>query len=190
MKETELSRKIKNLRLRKGYSQEELAEHAGLSLRTVQRIENGETEPRGDTLKRLAQALGIGPDELLDWAVEEDPSALLALNLSALCYLLFPLLGVIVPLVIWVFQKDKIRGINEVAKDLLNFQITWVLALFGGYILLFVIVFSNLTIVGPFSFFLFWGGMYFFNGPSVVRNVLRIKKGEPVRYELKYEFIG
>lgn len=43
MKNKELAQKIKSLRNRKGFSQEELAEKTGLSLRTIQRIENGET---------------------------------------------------------------------------------------------------------------------------------------------------
>ena len=66
MKNLELSKKIKELRTRKGLSQEELSEESGLSLRTIQRIENGETEPRGDSLKKLATSLGASPDELID----------------------------------------------------------------------------------------------------------------------------
>ena len=54
--------KIKDLRKRRGLSQEELAEKSGLSLRTIQRIENGETDPRGDSLRRLAAALETSPD--------------------------------------------------------------------------------------------------------------------------------
>ena len=45
MKNRELAQRIKNLRNRKGFSQEELSVKTGLSLRTVQRVENGETEP-------------------------------------------------------------------------------------------------------------------------------------------------
>jgi len=47
-----ISQRVKELRCRKGMSQELLAEESGLSLRTIQRIENYESEPRGDTLKR------------------------------------------------------------------------------------------------------------------------------------------
>ena len=68
MKNFDLAKKIKELRSRKGYSQDDLAEYSQLSLRTIQRIENGETEPRGDTLKRLAKALNVTPDEMIDWA--------------------------------------------------------------------------------------------------------------------------
>ncbi len=37
--------RIKELRSRKGFSQEKLADETGLNIRTIQRIENGETEP-------------------------------------------------------------------------------------------------------------------------------------------------
>jgi transcriptional regulator with XRE-family HTH domain len=47
MKNKELAQRIKELRNRRCFSQEELSEKTGLSLRTIQRIENGETEPRG-----------------------------------------------------------------------------------------------------------------------------------------------
>jgi len=46
-------------------SQEELAERTGLSVRTIQRIENGETQPRGDSLRRLCQALGVEMEVLV-----------------------------------------------------------------------------------------------------------------------------
>lgn len=66
MSKSELSKRVKELRSRKGLSQEQLAEISGLSLRTIQRIENGETEPRGETLKRLMNALEVAPDDLMD----------------------------------------------------------------------------------------------------------------------------
>jgi len=61
MKSTALANKVKELRTSKGLSQEELAVRSQLSLRTVQRIEGNETEPRGDTLKRLSTALSVPP---------------------------------------------------------------------------------------------------------------------------------
>ena len=59
-----IAKRIKELRISKGYSQEELARQTELNIRTIQRIENGETEPRGDTLIRLANVFGILPEEL------------------------------------------------------------------------------------------------------------------------------
>ncbi len=40
-----------------GLSQEELAKKAGVSKKTVKRVERGETEPSFDTLYRLSRAL-------------------------------------------------------------------------------------------------------------------------------------
>lgn len=67
-----LTQNVKKLRAGKGLSQQELAKKAGLSLRTVQRVENGETKPTGETLKRIANALEISPEELLNWIGEKD----------------------------------------------------------------------------------------------------------------------
>ena len=66
MKNQELSKQIKEFRNLKKLSQEELSEKSGISLRTVQRIENGESTPRGDTLNRLADALEISADNFID----------------------------------------------------------------------------------------------------------------------------
>ena len=116
---TELANRIKELRTRKGFSQEELSEKTGLSLRTIQRIENGETEPRGDSLKRLAQAFDVTSDDLVDWTVQEDRGFLLSLNLSSLSFLPFPLLGILVPLIIWISKKGKIQNVDRLAKEIL-----------------------------------------------------------------------
>ncbi|MCW6022687.1 helix-turn-helix domain-containing protein [Serratia marcescens] len=50
--------RIRPLRLEKGWSQEQLATIAGLSTRTVQRIENGE-QASLETLTAIAAALGV-----------------------------------------------------------------------------------------------------------------------------------
>jgi transcriptional regulator with XRE-family HTH domain len=48
-----VGQKIKEARKTKGFSQEELAERAKINLRTVQRIETNESEPRGTTLNLI-----------------------------------------------------------------------------------------------------------------------------------------
>mgnify|MGYP003887835455 CR=1 FL=1 len=68
--------RLKELRYQKGMSQELLADESGLSLRTIQRIENGETNPTGVSLKRLANGLNVNPDELIEWAIREDKNYL------------------------------------------------------------------------------------------------------------------
>lgn len=135
MKNNELAQKVKTLRTRKGLSQEELAEKTGLNLRTIQRIENGETAPRGDSLKRLAEVFGVSAEEITDWTVVEDKGYLMGLVLSALTFFAFPLLGIIAPLVMWVNKKGKVKDIDEVAKGLINFQITLVVIFVAGWLL-------------------------------------------------------
>mgnify|MGYP000642752361 CR=1 FL=1 len=63
------AKKIKRWREERSWSQDRLAEAAGLSLRTVQRIENGESASR-DSVMALAAAL---LDEARDqWAAGTD----------------------------------------------------------------------------------------------------------------------
>lgn len=50
---------IKDSRLRKGYTQQELADLTGVSIRSIQRIENGEVAPRGATLRLLGEQLEL-----------------------------------------------------------------------------------------------------------------------------------
>jgi transcriptional regulator with XRE-family HTH domain len=66
-----LSQKIKDQRKSKGLTQTELAEMAKVNLRTIQRIENAESEPRGKTLHLVCEALEI---ELNDLNLQETSS--------------------------------------------------------------------------------------------------------------------
>lgn len=61
-----IARLVKESRLDKGYTQQELSEIAGISLRSIQRIENAEVLPRMFTLKLLSPHLDFSPQILLD----------------------------------------------------------------------------------------------------------------------------
>jgi len=56
---TGIGKRIKEIRIKRGLSQENLAESAKINLRTIQRIENNETTPRGNTLKLIFDVLDI-----------------------------------------------------------------------------------------------------------------------------------
>ena len=201
MNKAELSNRVKELRLQKALSQEQLAENAGLSLRTIQRIENGETEARGDTLKRLINALNTTPDDLLNFTLTEDKGFLTSMNLSALGFLIFPLLGVIIPLIFWFSKKDKIKNINETGKAIINFQVTWLIGLFLMYAIFFVLAFGKLKhghisgnhiikeLFNPYlliGFFLF---LYVYNILIIIANSILIYREKRVRYFPKIRFI-
>ncbi|MBF8964741.1 helix-turn-helix domain-containing protein [Pontibacter sp. FD36] len=121
----QLGQKILDIRKRKGLSQEELSEQAGISLRTLQRIEKNESEPRGYTLQSICQALDVDVEEVYDYGKEPDKGVLLLMHLSVLSYLLMPLGNLIFPLIIWITQKKKVLHVHEQGISLLNFQITW-----------------------------------------------------------------
>ena len=127
MENKKLAEKIFQLRKQRGLTQEELAEAASINLRTLQRIEQGKTEPRGQTLRLLAEALDLSPDDLLGLvqsptSLEEDRKMLQYLNLSSLAFWFIPFGNLIAPLILWRLNRNKIKGIGELGANLLNFQ--------------------------------------------------------------------
>ena len=189
MKSNNLAKKIKELRIRQGFSQETLAYETNLGLRTIQRIENGESEPRGDTLQKISRVLKTSPDELLDWSIEKDRGFLLLLALSPLSFLIFPLLGIIAPLVLWITKRNKIDGVDRYGKKILNFQITWGVLIFLAYLLSILmalrVISVDISFFSPFaplsliSVFLI---LYAINIGLLIVNAILIHKEKKVWY--------
>ncbi|OOQ60789.1 helix-turn-helix domain-containing protein [Mucilaginibacter pedocola] len=135
-----IAKNIKELRILKGLSQEKLAELAKISLRTVQRIENSETEARGHSLQQIAAALETTPEQLAGTTekhitpqpVPEGKTYLATLDLSALSFIIFPLLGLVIPFILWMIKRGQIPNIDRVAKRALLIQSVW--CLFVGYL--------------------------------------------------------
>lgn len=185
-----LALRVKELRIQRGMSQELLAEESGLSLRTIQRIEKGQSNPTGESLKRLANALNVSPDELIDWSIKEDKKYLIYLNLSALTFLFFPLLGILIPFILWTSKKGKIKGINKLGKDLINFEISWTILLFFIPILLFIVsktgLIKNITLS---TFIIAIGLLYGINLFLILLNTLRISNEKNVIYISLIKFL-
>jgi transcriptional regulator with XRE-family HTH domain len=57
--------KLKNLRIRRALTQQELADRAGISSNALNRIELNKAEPHMSTLRKLAKALDVDPTELV-----------------------------------------------------------------------------------------------------------------------------
>jgi transcriptional regulator with XRE-family HTH domain len=133
--ENVLAERIRQQRILKGYSQEHLAECAGISVRTLQRIEGGQTEPRGHTLIALAQVLNVAIEDLMDFTKEENSGTLHAINLSALAYWAFPLGNILLPLIIWIINKDKVKGANRFGKRQVLIQMGWTALIFLSFVL-------------------------------------------------------
>ena len=58
--------RLKNLRIRRALTQQELAEKAGISSNALNRIELSKAEPHMSTLRKLAKALDVDPTELIE----------------------------------------------------------------------------------------------------------------------------
>lgn len=55
------------IRVLAGFSQAELARQAGLSQGHISELERGDKNPRPATVNKLAAALGVSPNALLEW---------------------------------------------------------------------------------------------------------------------------
>jgi mRNA interferase RelE/StbE len=58
--------RLKWLRLRRALTQQQLAEKAGVNRVTIARLEGGQDQPFPTTVKKLADALGVQPEELME----------------------------------------------------------------------------------------------------------------------------
>lgn len=58
MKQPGLGKKVASLRMEKGLTQAELAQLCNVTVRTIQRIESGETQPRSFTVKTIFSSMG------------------------------------------------------------------------------------------------------------------------------------
>ena len=61
-----VGRNVKRFRRDKGWTQEVLAEVAGVSQQSISELENGKSNPAILTPHELAQGLGVRPMDLLD----------------------------------------------------------------------------------------------------------------------------
>ncbi|MBO9672587.1 MAG: helix-turn-helix domain-containing protein [Sphingobacteriaceae bacterium] len=117
--------KLLELRERCNLTQEELAEKSGISVRTIQRLEAGQT-PKGYTLKALAVALAVDEAVLSEFSKAPEVSRLKwckIINFCSLPLMLLPPLNVLVPLAIIFGKKQD----SLLARKLISLQIIWTL---------------------------------------------------------------
>jgi len=65
--------RLKLARIEAGHTQESLAELLNIDTRQIWRYENSESEPKGDMVARLARALNVSTDYLLDLTGDPTP---------------------------------------------------------------------------------------------------------------------
>lgn len=196
MESSPLAQTIVQHRKRQGMSQEELAERAKVSLRTIQRLETGQNAPRGYTLQALAEALAIPLNELTnnEPVITETPAdsvpneistdkveAYVALMyLSALTFLAVPGANLVLPLVMRYYKRE-IPTVYEAGSRLLNFELVWSVVTYGGYLFL---LFVQTSLLLNEIDFLIWTPFMYLWGLAALHVVLllvaawRARKGQ------------
>lgn len=169
---------VRKYRKGAGLSQADLAEKTMLSLRTIQRIENDKNTPRGYTVKAIAEALNIAPEQLAESKPADDDRVLQKLeliNLSILSFIIIPFGNLIFPIMIWrKYSYGEL--VDQVGRRIINFQITWSLI---TYTLLSISPFLNghLNTSFPIIFGVLIGA-YVINISVVLQTSKRLKAGD------------
>jgi DNA-binding XRE family transcriptional regulator len=105
-----IANKISETRKIKGLTQEELAELSQVNLRTIQRIENRESEPRGKTLNLICGALQIGVEDLIS---DNSPKRLSNIGTKIINGLFLVVLNMILMGIIGFLTLDSNSNMNS-----------------------------------------------------------------------------
>ena len=163
--------------------QKELAEKAGLSLRTIQRIEAGNI-PKGFTLKALAESLNTIPENLIEKEDKNIERAKL-INSSALFGLIIPFGGIIFPLIFTYKTQDvynKQLGRNIVALQII-LSVTMSLFLIASPFLQ-----KGLSVKFP-VFLIVLITFLFLKLLAVIINGIALNKNKDLHTNLKFNFL-
>ncbi|MGE6396383.1 helix-turn-helix domain-containing protein [Chryseobacterium scophthalmum] len=178
-----MKNKIQLLREKNRLTQKELAEKAGLSLRTIQRIEAGNI-PKGFTLKALAESLNTTPENLIEKEDKNIERAKL-INSSALFGLIIPFGGIIFPLIFTYKTQDvynKQLGRNIVALQII-LSVTMSLFLIASPFLQ-----KGLSVKFP-VFLIVLITFLFLKLLAVIINGIALNKNKDLHTNLKFNFL-
>jgi uncharacterized protein len=112
-------------------------------------------------------------------AMREDKQLLVLTHLSQLLDLVTVIGGFVVPLIIWLTQKDKVAGMDEHGKMILNFQIS-------------IFIYSIICIP---LILLFGLGIILLIGVGIIAlvfpilNAIKVSNGEMPNYPLTIAFL-
>ncbi len=142
--------KLLSYRLEKGLTQQDLSTSSGVSLRTVQRIENGESTGSPYTLKALSKALNLELSNLYESAQNaEGPSEDIwthwrIINYACFFVIFIPFANILLPT---IYHKIFLKGGHQDMVRFFNsFEILWT----AVTVISMVLVTSILSLMFPF----------------------------------------
>ena len=161
---------IKQLRLKKGITQEELAARTELSVRTIQRIESGEVDPRAYTLQAIAEALEVDFETFAESEISKDETDkwIPLLHLSGLLLMIIP------PIILWIWKRDKVKAMKPHADNVINYQFSMNL-----YLLPFVFMkaYPVVIIIAVYSQVI------------IIMNTIKVARGNAYKYPFSIRFL-
>ena len=118
--------------------------------------------------------------EIINHTLRKDNQLLVLTHLSQLLTYITGFGGLIVPLIIWLTQKDKVQDMDEHGKAIINFQLS---------IMLFSILsIPAILLLGLGIIALIFIGIVAFVLPIV--NAIKVNKGEAPSYFMTIQFIS
>jgi len=111
--------------------------------------------------------------------LRKDNQLLVITHLSQLLTYLTGFGGLVVPLIIWLTQRDKVQGMNEHGKAIVNFQLT--------ILVLSILSIPAILLLGLGILALIFIGIVAFVLPIV--NAVKVSNGEAPSYFMTIRFI-
>jgi uncharacterized Tic20 family protein len=184
MKNATLSENLIYQRKLKGYTQEDLSEKATVGVRTIQRIEKGETQPHLQTVKLLAVGLDIEVNDLLPMENPNEESIqrkwMLLFHGIPFLGLIIPFGNILFPLFLWIHKAEDNQVYDRHGRAVVNFHLSMTLYL--------VISLISFFILPGFNFFL-TGGIVLYTIIMMIRNLSTSLSRGTCYYPLSIPFL-
>lgn len=168
---------IRSERIKRGWTQEDLAEKIHSTSKTIQRIETGKTKPRLSTWTALAIVLDLPPDVVEAKEDVEAPEEISSVFPRVLIHLSALIPFIILTSLIWLWLKSRYPSLKIEVMQVINFQIN-VLAVMIPCGFFAVLFFPVLILMGMGIF------TWVMVGINVVRILLEENSYYPVGVEI------
>lgn len=179
MQQPNLGSKILELRRKINMTQEELAESAKISTRTIQRIEQGEVVPRLSTIKLISYALDFDFNgDTNNLRIEKTMLFFVQVS-NMLLFIVFPIL-----ILIWNNSISKTLEIE--AKRAMNFQISLIMMMILAWVGI-ALGFINLVFVGIGIGLLIF--VMIIASILSIRNMIALANNKKAKYILDFKYI-
>lgn len=112
-------------------------------------------------------------------AKKEDKDILFIMHLSQLLNLVTAIGGLIAPIIIWALKKEEVVNMDKQGKEVINFQITMLLAYIVSFLLIFVFFIGVIFLIA----------LALINIIIPIIQAINAKDGKPVSYPFSLKFL-